>query len=143
MSYSWEPHRTYAPDHAEARFLDPLLGDYVEVTVQLAADEIFILDGTGRSQKRWRYTELRHAFEKSQDQERVLTSASERDSHLVINNDGLYAALRSRAPQLRNDTPGELWRVWSGLPPRIQVGLIVLVGAALVFAYRYVAALFA
>ena len=56
------PRPPVSIDGAEARMFDPVAADYIAVNVQLAADEIFILDGAGRSRKRWRYTELRQAY---------------------------------------------------------------------------------
>jgi hypothetical protein len=137
MRASRGPSYPQAISLVEAQFLDPTLGDYVDATVQLAADEIFVFDRSSKPKARWRYSDIRHAHSKQADQDFVLMSANDSDSRLVIHNPLLYSALQSRVPGLRLRRARAVWRIWNGLPDQAQIGIILTAIIAIIAAAEH------
>ena len=125
MTHPQDSHQTCTSDDVEARFLDPLFGDYIAVSVRLAADELFIIDAAGKTRARWRHADITHAFAAGDDQDHVLSSGGD-DSRLVVLNGALFDAIRSRVPGLRRRFSESLRLYWDCLPDRGKRATIFL-----------------
>jgi hypothetical protein len=105
---------------------DPNAGGDVEVQLQIAGDGLYIFDRGGKRLNFWPYADMINAIPANGEMDHVLAHHTRRDITLTVGDDGSYATIAIRAPQLRQPRERLLRRVWEGVPEQVRGAPILL-----------------